>query len=232
MECILQATEHQWDLYYGSWWIYFRIFESGLVFYFRPQNFHSVQYSIHTTLIHQIINMFTQSFKSHFHNIVSRHCVCDTLSHVNCILFSILEKINIQYFSKLKKLMGLCFCVTVIKRTTVSISPPRNIPHYGTIFLAGDSTTLQFHQRMQRCSCGVCSVCRVRSPHDHATSRHRALATAGHSSVMTSAPTRISVAVSAPFFSDSGNGPKVSLLQNVPRQQQLLWKVKKIFHQS
>ena len=82
-------------LWFGSWWIYFRIFESGLVFYFRPQNFHSVQYSIHTTLIHQILNMFTQSFKSHFHNIVSRHCVCDTLCHVNCILFSIVEKINI-----------------------------------------------------------------------------------------------------------------------------------------
>ena len=113
MECIIRATEHERDLYFGSWWIYFRIFESGLVFYFRPQNFHSVQYSIHTTLIHQILNMFTQSFKSHFHNIVSRHCVCDTLCHVNCILFSIVEKINIQYFSKLKKLMGLCFCVTV-----------------------------------------------------------------------------------------------------------------------
>ena len=141
----------------------------------------------------------------------------DTLCHVNCILYTIFYhgKNKHHVFFKVEEVNGRA-CASVlrlIKRTTVSISPPRNIPHDGTIFLASDSTTLQFHQRMQRCSCGVCSVCsRVRSPHDHATSRHRTLATAGHSSDMTSAPTRISVAVSEPFFSDRDNGPKVSLL--------------------
>ena len=82
---IILATEHERDLYSGSWWIYFGIFESGLVFYFRPQNFQSVQLFI----LHSFIG-YKMCLHNHFNSIfiIMALCVRNIMYHVK--LYTIL----------------------------------------------------------------------------------------------------------------------------------------------